>query len=77
MLLAYVPKKNNCKACRNPKNMFYEFLFCSTTQKNNLIYMKEMLPILRSGKEDWIMKGGMGKVIGQFTFQQSQEEKGK
>lgn len=36
-----------------------------------------MLPILRIGKEDWIMKGGMGKVTDQFTFQQTKEEKGK
>lgn len=36
-----------------------------------------MLPILRIGKEDWIMKGGMGKVTAQFTFQQTKEEKGK
>lgn len=35
-----------------------------------------MLPILRIGKEDWIMKGGMGKVTAQFTFQQTKEEKG-
>lgn len=39
--------------------------------------MKEMLPILRIGKEDWIMKGRMGKVTDQFTFQQTKEEKGK